>query len=362
MISEYVLKFVKYDPLYDAIMSIIYFSITYIITRITNYLLNKLKDKFSESESTVTHVSIILSIKEPLNAIIWIFCIYLTIKVTDRDIIFLKEIITILVAYISFWICLRFISQYTKRIVANKEKKGEAVDYAGVNFIKKLVQVTTFFIVSLICMARLGVNVQSIMTIGGVGGIAIGLGAQDLLANIFGTLSIYLNRPFKVGDWVCSPDRKIEGFVEEIGWRQTVIITFGRYPIYVANSVFNNIVIENKGRMRSRQIEEHIPIAFMDLDKIEKTTSEIREMLKNNSDINQNALIITYFESVLKPATLNLRMMAYTNAVDMDGYMKAKEKVLVKAIGIIKNNGGELAYDVARITVNENKKPNESIL
>ena len=64
------------------------------------------------------------------------------------------------------------------------------------------------------------------LALGGVSGIAVGFAAKDLLANFFGALMIYLDKPFKIGDWVRSSDKEIEGIVEAIGWRQTRIRNF----------------------------------------------------------------------------------------------------------------------------------------
>ena len=90
-------------------------------------------------------------------------------------------------------------------------------------------------------MQTLGFSVSGVMAFGGIGGIAIGFAAKDLLANFFGALTIYLDRPFSEGDWIRSPDREIEGIVENIGWRLTVIRSFDKRPIYVPNSVFASI-------------------------------------------------------------------------------------------------------------------------
>ena len=210
-----------------------------------------------------------------------------------------------------------------------------------------------FFIVLLCCMGQLGVSLHSILAIGGFGGAAIGLGAQDLFKNMFGTLSIYLNKPFSIGDWVASPDKKIEGFVKQIGWRQTTITTFGQYPIYVPNSVFNEIIIENKGRMMNRQIEECIPVAYLDTDKIDKITKEVEAMIRNSNEINQKCFVMVRFESISKPATLNLKILAYTKDVNLLAYSKTKQTILLAAIDIIKSNGGELAYDVTKVLSNK---------
>lgn len=349
-------KYVKNDIIYDIIMAAIYFLISYLATKCVNFILNKLSNKFSKKNGNISNLSVISSLKEPIGAGIWVLCIYRTLAVTNRNIVFLKEIVVVLVAYIIFWLLIRFINHYSSKIIENKEKNNENVDYAGIDFIKKSVQVILFFLIALCCMGQLGVSLHSLLAIGGFGGAAIGLGAQDLFKNMFGTLSIYLNKPFSVGDWVASPDRQIEGFIKQIGWRQTTITTFGQYPIYVPNSVFNEIIIENKGRMMNRQIEERIPITYLDTTKIDKITSEIEDMIRSNKGINQRCFLLVRFESILKPATLNLKILAYTNDVGLIGHSKTKQEILLAAINIIRNNGGELAYDVTKVLLSENSK------
>ena len=105
------------------------------------------------------------------------------------------------------------------------------------------------------------------LTFGGVGGLIVGLAAKDLLSNFFGGMMIYFDRPFKVGDWIRSPDRQIEGTVERIGWRMTIIRTFDKRPLYVPNSVFSSIVVENPSRMLNRRINETFGLRYQDADK-----------------------------------------------------------------------------------------------
>ena len=113
-------------------------------------------------------------------------------------------------------------------------------------------------------LQSLGVSVSGLLAFGGIGGIAVGFAARDLLANFLGGLSIYLDRPFTVGDWIRSPDREIEGTVEEIGWRMTRIRTFDQRPLYVPNSIFASVALENPSRMNNRRIYETLGIRYED--------------------------------------------------------------------------------------------------
>ena len=105
-------------------------------------------------------------------------------------------------------------------------ERSEEVDKTTVAAIGKLLRLAVMITAALVILQTLGYSIAGVLAMGGVGGIAVGFAAKDLLANFFGALIIYLDRPFAVGDWIRSPDRDIEGTVEQIGWRLTVIRNF----------------------------------------------------------------------------------------------------------------------------------------
>ena len=100
---------------------------------------------------------------------------------------------------------------------------------------------------------------------------------------------IYLDRPFKVGEWVRSPDKEIEGTVEEIGWRMTRIRTFDQRPLYVPNATFVSISVENPSRMRNRRIKETIGIRYDDADKMREIITDVVAMLRASGHRGQEA-------------------------------------------------------------------------
>src|SRR5690554_8109402 len=138
------------------------------------------------------------------------------------------------------------------------------MDYTTVNAISKLSRAVVIITAVLISLQSLGYSLSGVLAFGGVGGIAVGFAAKDLLANFFGGFIVHLDRPFKVGDWIRSPDRKIEGTVEVIGWRLTTIRTFDQRPLYVPNAVFTQIAVENPSRMTNRRIPTTLGIRLVE--------------------------------------------------------------------------------------------------
>ena len=95
------------------------------------------------------------------------------------------------------------------------ETREQDFDAHTVDAISKLIRISIMITSGLVMLQTLGYSVSGVLAFGGIGGIAIGFAAKDLLSNFFGGLMIYMDRPFKVGDWIRSNDRDIEG--TEIG-------------------------------------------------------------------------------------------------------------------------------------------------
>ena len=111
-------------------------------------------------------------------------------------------------------------------------RKDRQVDRTTAAAISKLLRASALITGVLLVMQALGFSIAGVLAFGGIGGIAVGFAARDLLANFFGALMIFLDRPFSVGDWIRSPDKEIEGTVEEVGWRLDAHpepLTSGRY-------------------------------------------------------------------------------------------------------------------------------------
>ncbi|MDF5683392.1 mechanosensitive ion channel family protein, partial [Vibrio parahaemolyticus] len=186
----------------------------------------------------------------------------------------------------------RLITNVEEHVLEQKNR-----DETTVQAIAKVARLFFITVGILTVMQAFGLSLSGLLTFGGVGGLIVGLAAKDLLSNFFGGLMIYFDRPFKVGDWIRSPDRQIEGTVERIGWRMTIIRTFDKRPLYVPNSVFSSIVAENPSRMLNRRIYEKIGLRYDDAEKMPQIITAVKEMLKNHKDIDARQTLIVNFDT-----------------------------------------------------------------
>ena len=295
------------------------------------------------------------SLMGPTRGLVWVIGISFAAHITSRETeaaIFdaVPALRDVGIVAVLTWFCLRFVRSYENHYVAEQEESGQAVDLTFVQAIGKLVRAAVFITSALVVLQTMGINIAGLLAFGGMGGIAVGLAAQDLIANVFGGVTIYLDRPFAVGDWVRSPDQEIEGTVEDIGWRRTMIRTFDKRPLYVPNSVFTTISVENPSRMLNRRIKETIGLRYDDIARVPEILADIREYLHTSDEIDQSVTLMVNFNS-FGGSSLDFFVYCFTRTVVWTEYHEVKERVLLKISDIIAHHGAEIAFPTRTLHV-----------
>ncbi len=246
------------------------------------------------------------------------------------------------VIFLLAWFAVRLI-RFVEGHLADPSYRDSPVDRTTASAVGKLLRASIMITAVLICLQTLGFSVSGVLAFGGIGGIAVGFAARDLLANFFGALMIFLDRPFSVGEWIRSPDRNIEGTVEEIGWRLTRIRTFDARPLYVPNSVFTSIAVETPARMTNRRIYETIGLRYDDVAVVPAILQAIRDMLRSHPAIDTERTLMVNFNA-FGPSSLDFFVYVFTRTTVWTEYHEIKEAVLLEVAGIIAAHGAEIAF------------------
>jgi MscS family membrane protein len=311
------------------------------------YLLRRI-EKIAARTATVWDDALIKAVRKPLTLILWVTSATYAIQIVHRhlgtpvfDFVLPTRNTLVIIAFA--WFLLRLISQASRNILARNVLMGGGVDSTTVDALSKLGRVSVIVVAVLVVLQNLGFSVSGVLAFGGIGGIAVGFAAKDMLANFFGGLTIYLDRPFTVGEWIRSPDHQIEGTVEYIGWRHTRVRAFNKNPIYVPNALFTTIVVENPTRMTNRRIKETIGIRYADLDKMAPIVADVKAMLQTHPEIDSGATLIVNFNQ-FAASSLDFFIYTFTRTVQWVHYHEVKQDVLLKVAAIIQAHGAEIAF------------------
>ena len=320
---------------------------------VAKILLDRLAAK-SEVTQNIVDDSLVESARRPVVYAIWIIGISLAAESVGgaaqaeifshvsklRD----AGIISMLV-----WFSTRFTRLVEDKLSYSEMTEG-SLDKTTMSMMGKLIRAAILITGFLLVMQAFGISVTGVLAMGGVGGLAIGFAARDLLANIFGTIMIFIDKPFRVGDWVRSPDREIEGTVEEINWRATIIRTFDKRPLYVPNSLFANMAVETPSRQTNRRIYETIGLRYDDIETLEPILIDVREMLDKHQAIDQNQMIMVNFLN-FGPSSLDFFLYCFTKTTDWATYHEIKEDILFKIAAVIKKHNAEIAFPTQTLDI-----------
>ena len=174
--------------------------------------------------------------------------------------------------------------------------------FQKVDMFSKLLSIVVLICAVIPVMQIFGVGLGAIATVGGLGGLIIGFSTKDLFTNFFGLFSVYLDKPFAIGDEITILDKGINGVVEEIGLRTTTLRTLNnKTAVYLPNSIFNTMIIENNTRILNRIFIQEFKIGCSDLEMLNDLFEQVKLELKNFAFIDKN------INSVIRIVDLNNR-------------------------------------------------------
>ena len=298
------------------------------------------KRKYFWSESFLEALS------SPIKVFIWITAILFSGKILFTNLFAISttalfyNIYKVFTVVMIVWFLIRLSTYFEENLFAYS-KKTKKLDKTTLRALTQFTRLFIIILALLIILQTLGIPISGVIAFGGVGGIAIGFAAKDLLANFFGSIMIYWDKPFTIGEWIKSKD--FEGTVEHIGWRLTRIRTFDKRALYIPNSLFSSITLENPARMTNRRIKTHVGLRYQDADKLAKILGQIENMLKNHEEIDMTK---TMYVKMVEFGSYSLifEVYTFTKTTDWVKYQDIQQDVFLKILEIIKKNNAECAF------------------
>ncbi|XP_051127902.1 mechanosensitive ion channel protein 1, mitochondrial [Andrographis paniculata] len=231
-----------------------------------------------------------------------------------------------------------FLNRWKTNLIARAlaAKSIERIQRDKLRTLDRISSVGLFVIGTMALAEACGVAVQSILTVGGVGGVATAFAARDILGNVLSGLSVQIAQPFSVGDTIKAGS--VEGQVVEMGLTTTSLLTSEKFPVIVPNSLFSSQIIVNKSRAKWHVLVKKIPLQVDDIDKISQITEDIKSMLRSNSNVFLEMEAPYCYLSQIERSYAELTIGCNLKQKNVE----AEEDVLLEAIRIIKQHGTQL--------------------
>jgi MscS family membrane protein len=239
------------------------------------------------------------------------------------------------------WLFYSLADVFSKYLGALTSKTETALDDQLIPIIRKTLR---FFIVIMGVIAVLqnnGYNVASLIAGLGIGGLAVALAARETLANFFGSITIFLDQPFKIGDWI--KVGKIEGTVEEVGFRSTRVRTFYNSLVSVPNSNLANTDVDNLGLRKYRRLKTVLNLTYSTSPtQMEAFVEGIKAIVKANKHFRQDAYEV-HFNS-FGPHSLDVLVYVFFDVLDWSTELQQRHNFLLEILKLAKEVGVEFAF------------------
>ena len=345
------------ENLFRIIAAVLIILITLAFRKLFARFISAVVIKLTEKTKTKLDDYLVGVVNRPLSfafIVVGVWLAVLVLKLPPRFDEFMGRVVSSLLAFAVFWAAYRasgVIASFIERFVKRTDSK---IDDMILPLLKNSVKVIVVVIGITVIVDQWGYNIAGLLAGLGLGGLAFALAAQDTAANLFGGITIMLDKPFAIGDWIFTP--QVEGIVEQMGIRSTRIRTFAQALVTVPNSALINNPITNWSRMGKRRITYKLRLYDSPQDKLRQCIED-QEMLKNHPGIHPDTIFV-YLENFGENA-FEVFLYFFTNTIVWKEYLEVQEDVNMKVLGIIEELGLSIAVPSRSIHLRESIKDNE---
>jgi len=253
---------------------------------------------------------------------------------------------SLFVAHLGIWLAIawllwRWVDAAGEVILNQVSRYGQLTAYSAISFFNRLVKGLLFVLVIAYLLRAFGVDVTAGLAALGVGGIAIALGAQKLIENLIGSLTLVADRPVNVGDFCRFGDKL--GTIEEIGIRSTRVRTLDRTVLTVPNGQFSAMYIENYSHRDRFWFHPVLNLRYETTpNQMRFVLQSLRSMLGTHPKVDKESKRVRLIG--LGAHSLDIEIFAYVYAMDYAGFLEIQEDLLLTCMEIVDRSGTGFAF------------------
>ena len=265
----------------------------------------------------------------------------------SKYVFLLLKVLTPIYGTIAAYRAVNIVNYYLER---RAEKTDTSLDDQLVPLIRKLLRVVVVVVGILFILSAFEFNITALLAGISIGGLAIALAAQDTLKNLFGSLMIFIDRPFQIGDAIEAPD--ISGSVEEIGFRSSRVRTFENSLVSVPNGRLADMTINNRGMRRYRRFKMMISLTYdTPPELIEKFVEGLREMVAHHPSTRKDSYEIHF--NNMGATSLDILFYAFFEVAGWTDELRGRHEILIAILKLAEQLGVRFAFPTQTLQIEE---------
>ena len=343
----------------EIIIGFIIFLVFYVLRRLfARFIISKLNKLVSKTSTKIDN-TVVEVIEGPLKFLpivlgFFIATSYIELSIEVQNFIDLlnRTLITVFI----FWLLHQLVIPFSY-IIKNFEDK---ISKPLVNWTLKGLEIIIIVLGIVAVLELWGIKVGPVIAGLGLFGVAVALGAQDLFKNLISGIMILMEKRFTIGD-VILVSNEVEGVVEQIGFRSTLVRRFDSTPVMIPNYKFAEQSVTNYSRRHHRRIRWLIGLEYKtNIDQLKKIRDQITKLITENKDFakNENSGFFVRVDS-FSDSSIDMLVQAFTVTNDWSEFLKIKEELAVSIIEIVESNKAGFAFPTQSLYVETfpNEKP-----
>ena len=329
--------------------------LSHFVDRLIQWILKRLNEKRLKTQNlSKLRLTLVTSLNRPLHTLCITCGAGLGLIIIDTPswgtdifhyIFILMRGITI---WCVIWYLLLVCQKITEHFAERASHSESKIDDMLVPIVSGLAKFVIVAIGVLLVIQNLGYSISSLLAGLGIGGAALALAAKDTLANFFGSLVVFFDLPFDIGDWVSL--NGVEGSIEEIRIRTTLIRTVENSLIMMPNQLLTNTYIDNYQRRTCRKMDCNFGVLYSTTaDQIEKIVADIKKHLQDHPELYAPTYYVGF--SGFGDSSLDITVTAYTRSTAKDQHFADRQAFMLEIMRIVQNAGTGFAFPTRTLDI-----------
>ena len=303
------------QPLWKYVASLIYIFLAFYVSKLLDWVIGVWLQRWAERTSTKFDDIVLRLLRGPVKAIAFAIFFYIGLDLfewPDAVQVVLSKGLVVLVAFSVTYVLLRVLEV---GLTLWRERAAGSVDQDFDRHLfpvlSKSLRAFVVVVAILVTAQNLGINITGLIASASVAGLAIGLAAQDTLANLFGAVSVYLDKPFRIGDRIKLDT--VDGTVESIGLRSTRVRNLDGHLVTIPNKTVGNAIITNIAARPNIKHELNLGLTYdTPADKVQRAAELLGEIVRGHPKILEAIISFNRFDN----SSLNLQVVLWWNGTD----------------------------------------------
>ena len=337
------------NPIWQYLASLIYIVLAFYVAKFLDWLMRVWLRRFTHKTPTSLDDQLLELLNGPVKVVVFVVFLHIGLTVfhwPETVELWLHKGFVVVIAAALTYMALKVTDVFVDVWRQRGAEAERALHDQLFLVIRKGIKAFILVVALLLTMQNLGVNVTAAIASLSIGGLAIGLAAQDTLANLFGAVAIFADRPFRVGDRVKL--EAVDGTVENIGLRSTRVRNLDGHLVTIPNKTMGNATITNITARPNIKTEINLGISYeTPTDKVQRATAILEEVYRAHPLTQDVWVSFNKFNE----STLNLYVIHWWNGVEAKAHLAGMQELNLTIKRRFEAEGIELAYPTQTVLV-----------